>query len=457
MALLEFDTSTLHSGESHFQWSDLEQMGEALEEIIDGLRLDRSSGLLPFLDLPSACQDRLIKLAETSRERFDRLVVLGIGGSALGARAIYEALVPPYLDAHDANSSRRSVWFCENVDPDEFRAMLNALDWERTQFNVVTKSGCTIETWATFLVVREELERRFGPEGAKERLVFTTDPERGALRALAKQLDVETLDVPPKVGGRFSALTPVGLYPAAFAGLDVAKLLTGASRAVERSLSSDIFDNPAAVLAASQILHYQAGRHIFVIMPYAKALLSFSEWLCQLWAESLGKRRGDDRVGPTPVAALGARDQHSQLQLYMEGPIDKNILFLEVSNFSSQVQVPISKDVSAEVAHLGGKDLREILHAELSGVRQALVEEGCPVSTIRLRSLTEESVGALLMLFEVATAIAGALMGVDPYNQPGVELGKRYAHGLLGRTKEAHYAAGLREAESKRETKLIAI
>jgi glucose-6-phosphate isomerase len=265
------------------------------------------------------------------------------------------------------------------------------------------------------------------------------------------------IEAPAGVGGRFSALTAVGLYPTAFAGIDTRALLRGAAQARDRSLSTDILDNPAAVLAALQVLHYRAGRKTVVFMPYATSLSGLSEWFCQLWAESLGKRRGEESIGPTPVAALGVRDQHSQLQLFMEGPKDKNLLFVELAGFSSSITVPILKSVPAVMQHLCGKSLEGIVAAELNGTRQALFEQGCPSATLRLRTLSAESLGAMLMLLEVTTALAAGLLDVDPYNQPGVELGKRYAHGLLGRSKEAHYAASLKATKAERLERVLTI
>jgi glucose-6-phosphate isomerase len=453
VALLEYDVSTSFSEEVGLSWADLEAGQAELERRLDTLVADREAGLLPFLDLPEVNHDRLCALAADARERFTELVVLGIGGSSLGARALIEALHGCDVGA----TAHRRVRFCENVDPDEVHALLASVDWDRTQWNVVTKSGSTIETWATFLVVWDELVGRFGHEGARERVIVTTGAERGPLRAFAREESLVALEAPSGVGGRFSVFTPAGLYPCAFAGINTKELLSGAARARSRCLSRDALDNPAAVFASLQVLHYRAGRPIVVFMPYVQRFAAASEWFCQLWAESLGKRSGDERIGPTPVRALGVTDQHSQLQLYMEGPRDKNIVFVEVREFRNRVVVPICKSVSAEVAHLGGKDLAQILKAELAGTRQSLLEEGCPSSTFVVRDASAESLGALMMTLEIATVVAGGLLEIDPFNQPGIELGKRYAHGLLGRSKESHYADSLSAAEAARTVRKLTI
>lgn len=454
MGLIEYDITNSFPRSCDLDFELVKALETRLVGDVETLIADRESGALPYLDLPEQSIERCIEQADSARSRFDRLVVLGIGGSSLGARAIIEAL---WEGASEKPALRPNVDFNENVDVNAFSRLLRSVDWETTQWNVVTKSGSTIETLSAFFVVLEELERRFGPKGARERIIVTTDPTAGPLRSMAKQRDWTTLDVPPGVGGRFSVLSPVGLYPVAFSGIDVKELLAGAGLARKRCLSTNVLGNPAAVLASLQVLNYQAGRNIVVFMPYAADLSSFAEWFGQIWAESLGKRRGDECVGPTPVLALGVRDQHSQLQLFMEGPRDKNILFVEVSDFRENITVPMIKDAPSAVAHVCGKGMSEIMRAELAGTRQALYEEGCPTSTIRLQTITPEAVGALLMLLEMSTSLAGALFAVDPYNQPGVELGKRYAHGLLGRAKESHYAVSLAEAESARTKRVLTI
>ena len=450
MALVDLDISNNFGEPIDLGWQDVEALAPTLVDLVEQLEADRQAGLLGFLDLPDANFDRLTLAARESASSFDTLTVLGIGGSSLGARALYEAL--------DSGSTGlpRKVRFNENVDPDEFSRLLSQTDWERTQWAVVTKSGSTIETWSTFLIVWDELINRFGEDGARERVVVITDPERGPLRAFAEANQLASFEVPPSVGGRFSVLSAVGLYPLAFAGVEIEALLKGAQRGRSRSLSTAVLDNPAAVIAATQFLHYQKGRSIVVLMPYASSLYAFAEWFCQLWAESLGKRVGDKRVGPTPISALGVRDQHSQLQLYMEGPWDKNVLFIVPKEFKQAVKVPMVR-VAQEIGHLCGKDLSAILAAELAGTRQALYEEGCPSSILTMRNVSEEALGALLMTFEIATAVAGGLFEVDPYNQPGVELGKRYAHGLLGRKRESHYAASLGAAEGARTRRQLTI
>ena len=279
---------------------------------------------------------QITAFAEGIGQAHDHVLVLGIGGSALGTKALINALRRPAWNEWDDEGREfypRSHGAGER-GPHQRRAALARIDPRRVLVNVISKSGGTAETMAQYLVVRAWLEEALG-EAASRHLVFTTDPARGALREIAARDGVATLDVPPAVGGRFSVLSPVGLLPAALVGIDVAALLAGAKTAVSRAESDDLLKNPAALYAG---LHWAAdsdlGARIHVLMPYSDRLREFAEWYRQLWAESLGKRVDREgrtvHVGPTPLAAVGATDQHSQVQLFMEGPFDKVITFVRV-------------------------------------------------------------------------------------------------------------------------------
>jgi glucose-6-phosphate isomerase len=294
---------------------------------------------------------------------------------------------------------------------------------------------------AQYLVVRAWLEEALG-DAAFRHLVFTTDPSRGALRELATRESIATLDVPPDVGGRFSVLSPVGLLPAALAGVDIGALIAGARRAIERAESDDLLRNPAALYAA---LHWAAdtdlAARIHVLMPYTDRLREFAEWYRQLWAESLGKRVNREErtvhVGPTPLAAVGATDQHSQVQLFMEGPFDKVITFVRVERFGEDVPIPTpdpsSPPLPADLAYLPGHSLGELLNAEYEATASALAEMGRMSCTLHLPELTAETVGEAIMFYQLATGYAGVWYGIDPFDQPGVELGKRLTYAAMGR------------------------
>lgn len=370
---------------------------------------------------------------------FSDLVVIGIGGSALGAKCVYNALVRPISRARLDGRTRDGLrlHFVENIDPVDVLDVLDALPLETTAFNVITKSGRTVETMSAFLTVRERLIARFGIDGYRARVIATTDPADGILRELVEADGLTSLPVPAGVGGRFSVFTPVGLFPLAAAGLDVDAFLAGARAARDASLTDgSLDDNPAAAFAALQVGLYREGVHDVVLMPYCTSMRDVAHWFVQLWAESLGK----GGVGPTPIPAVGATDQHSQLQLFMEGPPTKNVVFCSVESAGADITVPEVPTACGALAHLGGKSIAAIRDAELAGVQSALREVGRPSSVFRLARVDEASLGALLMTLCAATGIAGTMMALDPYDQPGVELAKKYAHGLLGRAAEAEYA-----------------
>jgi glucose-6-phosphate isomerase len=401
-----------------------------------GFEARRKSGELGFADLPAdqATADAAVALARDLGARFENLLVLGIGGSSLGGRAIVSALAHPFANLlpRERRGAMR-VFFPDNSDPATFAALLDTLDLAETCFATVTKSGGTAETMAQHLALRERCLARFGEAGYRERCVLVTDPAKGALRAIAQAEKLRTLPVPANVGGRFSALSAVGLLPAAAAGADVAALLAGAAAMEARCRSADLAANPALLYAATlHLLDVKKGRRIDVLMPYCDALRDTGDWFVQLWAESLGKR---PETGPTPFRAVGATDQHSSLQLMVEGPHDKVVTLVRVGRPRADVamNVPEGYRVHAEIAYLDGHGMAELIEAERRATEAALRKAGRPVASIELPRLDARAMGELLMLLELATAYAGGLYGVNAFDQPGVEAGKRYAQGLLGR------------------------
>jgi glucose-6-phosphate isomerase len=395
-------------------------------------------GELGFLDLPDDdgqvrhCQD----LARWATDRGVRdVVVLGIGGSALGPIALRTALLPPAWNALSAanRDGHPRLHVLDNVDPVSIGSLLDRLELGATLFVVTSKSGGTAETMAQYLVVRDRLEMAGRP--AREHLVFITDPDKGALRQIARDEQIATLAVPPNVGGRFSVLSPVGLLPAALTGADVAGLLRGAKEMRDRSNDAAWARNPAGVFA---LLQWSAdtllGRRGHVFMPYADGLRDMAAWFVQLWAESLGKTRVDgSHTGPTPIAALGATDQHSQVQLFMEGPNDKTVTFLTVGDSARDLPIPSRHADIGDLAYLGGHRLGELLSVEQRATAGALAAAGRMSMTVHLDALDAHHVGGLIMMLEMATALAGELYGINAFDQPGVELGKRFAYGMFGR------------------------
>jgi glucose-6-phosphate isomerase len=414
-------------------------------------------GELGFWNLPrdTAQIAQVKQVAAALPKGLSDVLVLGIGGSSLGGRALYQALCGPLELAGLRKSEHARLHFPDNSDPWMLAALLDVLDAQRTVVLVVSKSGGTVETAAQLIVVQAWLARSLAPSDAKARIVAITDPNTGSLRAQALAEGWAQLAVPSNVGGRFSLLSPVGLLPALLAGIDIDGLLAGAAAMATRCEATELRDNPAGILAAVHVLqHRLRGRSIHVMMPYSDQLRPFAAWYVQLWAESLGKRvdLGGAVVerGPTPIAAVGATDQHAQMQLFMEGPRDKVMTFIRVEQSTVDITIPASQGANA---YLGGKTLHALLEAEREGTTQALASDGRPSVTLTLPSVDAHSLGALFFLYEAATAFAGELYGVYTFDQPGVEHGKRLAYGLLGREGYESVADEVRKLQAKRPTR----
>jgi glucose-6-phosphate isomerase len=419
----------------------LESLRERFASVHADVERRRAGGELGFYDLPyeSTLVEEIDRFANGAGQAFENVVVLGIGGSALGTIALRSALLDPYwneLDSEGRDFFPR-LYVVDNPDPATFLALLRRIDLRRTLFNVVSKSGGTAETMSQLLIVRERLESELG-DGYRRHLLFTTDPEKGVLRRLAREEGVAALPVPENVGGRFSVFSAVGLLPAALVGIPIRELLEGAREMDARCREADLTRNPAGLFAALQYLADVEGRApIHVMMPYSDRLRDVADWFRQLWAESLGKERtrGGEEVfaGPTPVKSLGATDQHSQVQLYMEGPFDKTITFLTARERGEDLRIPGLYADIAELGYLGGHSLGELLQVEMEATEAALTRRGRMNMRLEIPALDARSLGGLLFLLQVATVYAGGLYDVDPLDQPGVELGKQLTYGIMGR------------------------
>ena len=384
--------------------------------------------------------------AKHADKDWENLVVLGIGGSALGNIALQSALNPPTHNLMTAGRKGPRLFVLDNVDPANFAAVMAECPPEKTLFNVVSKSGETAETAAQFMIIRDLLARAVGGS-ASDHIVAVTDSEKGTMRQICDAAGYDTLPVPDGVGGRFSVLSPVGLFSAAMNGIDIDALLDGAHEMETKCRNPELAKTPAAMLATI-LVELGKGRSkaggpakpMHVLMPYCNGLYLLADWFRQLWAESLGKRHAADGSevfeGFTPIKALGATDQHSQVQLYREGPNDKVFGFLEVEHFGDplgeQVTIPTGLGVDA-LAYLEGKKMGDLLNAEKRATEYALVESERPNFTIKFPSVNEHAVGEFVMLWQVATAYAGLMLGIDAYDQPAVETGKKATFGLMGR------------------------
>jgi glucose-6-phosphate isomerase len=402
----------------------------------------KATGDMGLFDLPYATETaaQTVELADGFGQWFENIVILGIGGSALGARTLRDGLLGPMWNQLDdeARDHYPRLYVLDNVDPASARSLLNAIDIRRSLFCVISKSGSTAETMALYLVVEGRVREAVGEGKSHGHFLFITDPEAGALRRIADAEQIPTLPVPPNVGGRFSVLSPVGLLPAAVTGIDVPGLMRGAASMEMACRTDDLMRNPAGLFATLMVAaDRELGRPIHVLMPYCDRLRSLALWFQQLWAESLGKAtdlKGNAvAIGPTPLPAVGATDQHAQVQLFMEGPHDKLVVFVAVSDEGDPVVIPDHRRSEAGLAYLGGRSLRDLLESERLATAEALRQSGRPNLTLALERLDAPTLGGLMQFLEIATVYAGALYGIDPLNQPGVELGKRLTYGLMGR------------------------
>ncbi|NLM85251.1 MAG: glucose-6-phosphate isomerase [Clostridiales bacterium] len=422
----------------------------------------RGTGWLGWTELPynqDAIVEDILQTAKSINERFESFVVLGIGGSALGPIAVHQAL--KHLHYNEGTKAQRGhprFYVEDNIDPERMKALLDVIDVKTTCFNIITKSGGTAETMSQYLIISDLLKKAVG-ETWHEHIIATTDKEKGNLIKLAKKEGFKLFFVPSSVGGRFSELSPVGLLPAAVCGIDIKAMLQGAKDMDERCKNENLWENPALLQAVIQyIAMEEMGINIHVMMPYADSLKYMADWFCQLWAESLGKsvtRRGMAvNVGQTPVKSLGVTDQHSQLQLYTEGPYDKVVTFLRVEDFRVKQGIPHGCEDFPDVAFLGGKSLNALIEAEYQGTRYALLRSGRMSQTITFPKVDEHTIGQFIYLFEMATAYTGELLDIDAFNQPGVEESKIASYAVLGNTGEKYLSkqkemASLPEAKSE--------
>ena len=350
---------------------------------------------------------------ETAKKFQDRshFVHVGIGGSALGPEMLMAAL---------GLSSNKKIQFINNIDSSMLARQQQEWSVQNSVFFIVSKSGSTPETLATLAIILDWLKTHHIPQSQwKDHLVFCTDPQKGELKRLGQQWGVTCLTVPTAIGGRFSVLTDVGLFPAAWAGLPVKELFEGAETLKNSLTKQELSSNPLIQLA---LWIHQTKRPLTVLMPYSSLLKEFTSWWVQLWAESLGK----EGRGLTPLMAYGATDQHAQVQLFMEGPDDKSYLFLEVEK--------ATKAFSLKEAHyfeslpeLRHHNLSGLMQAELLGTQKALQEKNRPMATLQVKEVDAKNLGALVLFFECLTVALGQLINVDPFNQPGVEAGKIFA------------------------------
>ena len=367
---------------------------------------------------------------KTVSGKFNDLIVIGIGGSSLGFEAIVDAILP--YGYNSLSFSERGgfprVWIADNIDPYKSYWITKNCVPQDTVVCVITKSGSTVETISNFMYIYNWLENEV--EDIKEHIVIITDNVDNPLRKFGKEKNFNIFDIPLNVGGRFSVLSPVGMLPAAILGMDINKFLQGA-----KDVTMDNYEK-ILCLAAVYIYYIEKKYNINVIMPYSSRLNAFGKWFCQLWAESLGKKynlHGEVvNFGTTPLPSIGANDQHSLMQLFKEGPSDKIITFIEVENHDFEIN--LQKVYIKEFEYLKEKKIGELINIELKSTELALKKENKTSIKIKIENIDEYTLGYLFMLYQYVVPVIGYTYDIDPFDQPGVEEGKKFAYGLMGRT-----------------------
>ncbi len=429
-------------GEHGISENEITSIKTQIEQAHANMIAKRQSGETAWRDLPYTQNEIVADInnyVNEVKDDFEAFVVLGIGGSALGPIAVQQAINHPFYNelSREKRNGFPKLYVLDNVDPEKIMGLQDIVDLEKCLFNVISKSGSTSETMSQFMIVKDFLENKIGKEAAKKHFVCTTDKVGGNLIKIAKEEGYKTFYVPDGVGGRFSELCPVGLIPAAFCGIDIAEMLKGAAVMDKLVSENDVFKNPAYMFATLSYLAMQKGTNITVMMPYADSLKYIADWFAQLWAESLGKAKDTKgnlvNLGQTPVKALGATDQHSQVQLYMEGPFDKMIVLLGVDKYRQELAIPKLYADIPSVGFLGGTTQNVLIQNEQMATEFALQQAGKMNMSITLPEVNENTLGQLLYMFEVATGFAGELMNIDPYDQPGVEAGKNATYALFDR------------------------
>ena len=429
-------------GEYGISEGDITKLGSKIEKAKEAMITKRASGKMDWRDLPynqSEIVEDILSYVQETKDTIDAFVVLGIGGSALGPIAVQQALNHPYYNelTREKRGGYPKLYVADNVDPERLIYLFDTIDITKCLFNCVSKSGSTSETMSQFMIIKEMLEERLSKEEAAKHIVCTTDQVNGNLIKIAKEEGYKTFFIPSGVGGRFSELTPVGLLPAAMCGINIKEMLSGAAFMDGLSKEEDIYKNPAYMYAVLSCIAMEQGRNISVMMPYADSLKYISDWYAQLWAESLGKKMDVDGnpvfAGQTPVKALGVTDQHSQVQLYTEGPFDKIIVLLGVDKFKETITIPKIYSEIPSLGFLGGVTQNQLIQTEQMATEYALLKGGKANMTITLPEVNAFTVGELLYMFEVATAFAGEILNINAFDQPGVEEGKNATYAMFGR------------------------
>ena len=388
---------------------------QASKDVLQQIKQEISDEASGYYNLPYESQDLIDEVQAYGKafKHIDTIAVIGIGGSSLGTKAIYEFL------RHKTKSAKKIIFF-ENPDPIDISEKFMTIDKNSTQFLLISKSGSTVEPMSIF----KAIIYNFNLEIDNNKNIIAITDHDSALYKFAHKHNIKTFTLKDNVGGRFSVLSSVGIVPLTLAGFDTKKILDGAREILESFLNGDT----KHILDKAVHLAQNKGKHpINVIFSYSNTLKEFTQWYVQLWAESLGKIDKDSKhTGLTPVGHIGAVDQHSFLQLIIEGPRDKTVTFIKIDNFENPLDIPkYTLDYIQKSDYINGHTFNELINAECDATMQSVHEQGINVDIITLDKISEENIGELIMYYELLTSAVGIMLNINTYNQEGVELGKR--------------------------------
>lgn len=400
---------------SYEKYFEIKENKNLIKKAFESVEKERAEGVSGYYELPFESQkliDEIDSYKKSIKKDFDTIVVIGIGGSSLGTKAIYSML------KHKSKNYKR-VLFLENPDPIDLSNKFETINKDKTIFIVVSKSGTTIETISIFKAVIANFNLDF----KKDKVLAITDKD-STLHKFANSNRIKVFEIPKNVGGRFSVLSSVGIVPLTLAGFDTFSILKGAASMAQRFF--DKKENHILKKALFIATNWQKYR-MNVLFSYSNVLEDFTKWYVQLWGESLGKiDKNQNRVGLTPIGHIGSVDQHSFLQLLMEGPRDKSVTFLKIKDFENSLEIPnISLKFLEKTDFMNGHTFNELINAECDATKESLIKVEVPVDMITLDKLDEESIGELIFYYELLTSLVGSMLGINTYNQPGVELGKQ--------------------------------
>ena len=382
--------------------------------------IEKEQNTMGYYALPEQDITPILEYCNSMADSVESIAVIGIGGSSLGAKAVYEFIKP-------VKTLKRKLYFFESTDPINIRTILEKTDLSKTHFMVISKSGNTVETFSIYKYI-------YSLKSDASSYTFITDPG-SPLEKYAQEINASVLYLPENVGGRFSVLSTVGLVPLALVGIDIQALLEGA-KTVKESFFNDGYLKETLLKKAVYYAKHHAQYHINCIFAYSETLKYFCEWYVQLWGESLGKsqRHSAFNVGLTPIGLIGPKDQHSFLQLIMEGTRDKSVTFIKIEDFHDNISIPdVTLPHLESLDSLNGLPFSKLINMQCDSVIEALEAQGdIPLDTITIPSVTESNIGALIYYYELLTSLVGELIDVNTYDQPGVEAGKIILKKKLG-------------------------